>query len=103
MTHQEVHLELLLGKPVLAANGRTIGRLDEVRAERHGTGWVVTEYQLGVEALPERLSAEVLRMFRGGRLQRGYVARWDQLDLSDPARLRLTCPLEELEELRPGR
>jgi hypothetical protein len=31
-----------------------------------------------------------------GRAAGGYVARWDQVDVSDPERPRLTCSLEEL-------
>jgi hypothetical protein len=96
----EVHLELILSRVVRAANGHPVGHLEEVRAEKKGTGWVVAEYHLGSAALLERLSANVLGLFRGGRLQRGYVARWDQLDVSDPENLRLTCPLEELRALK---
>jgi hypothetical protein len=32
-------------------------------------------------------------------VQRGYVARWDQLDISDEVRPRLTCPVSELQAL----
>jgi hypothetical protein len=99
----EVHLELLLSRVVRAANGRRVGRLEEVRAEKRGTGWVVTEYHLGAAALMERLSANALGLFRSGRLRRGYVARWDQLDVSDPENMRLTCPIEELRRIEGGR
>jgi hypothetical protein len=34
-----------------------------------------------------------------GPERRGFVARSNQIDLSDPNRLRLTCPVEELERL----
>jgi hypothetical protein len=89
---REVHLELLLGRPVLAANGRSIGRIEEVRAEKHGTGYVVSEYHIGPAALLERLSL-TLRLPWAAR---GYVASWDQLDVSDAERIRLTCDVAQL-------
>ena len=90
---REVHLELLLGRRVLAANGRSVGRLEEVRAERRGGGCVITECLIGPSALLERLAAPWLS-FRQTR--RGFVARWDQIDLSDVEHPRLLCPVEEL-------
>ena len=32
MTTREIHLELLLGKPVLDSTGKAVGRIEEVRA-----------------------------------------------------------------------
>ena len=94
---REVRLDRVLGRKVLARNNRPIGRLEEVRAGRRGTGSVVTEYVIGVAGLAERLGLGVKLLFggRGG----GYIARWDQLDLTDPQHPRLTCPLEELQKL----
>jgi len=57
---------------------------------------VIVGCAIGVAGLLERMNLG-LRMIlglRGG----GYVARWDQLDLSDPERPRLTCPVEELQK-----
>jgi hypothetical protein len=70
-----------------------IGRLEEVRAERRGAGYVVTEYILGPAGLVERLSAR-LPFFATGR---GFAARWDQIDVSDPLNPRLLCAVEELQ------
>jgi sporulation protein YlmC with PRC-barrel domain len=53
---REIHLERLLGRAVLAQNGHRVGRLEEVRVEKHGSGFVVTEYHIGPAALLERLS-----------------------------------------------
>jgi hypothetical protein len=92
MSARELRLELLLGRTVTAANGRSVGRIEEVRAEARGTGAVVTHYLLGPDALLERLSVHRLR---GGR--RGYVARPDQLDLNDPRHPRLLVSVEDLE------
>jgi hypothetical protein len=96
-----VHLELLVGRRVRAKNGRPVGRLGEVCAERRGQECLVTEYHIGTEALLEGLLAGAMSVFGMARRTSGRRARWDQLDVSDPDRLRLTCPLKELEELDP--
>lgn len=90
---QEVHLELLLGRPVVNAAGRRIGRIEEVRAGPGGgedhEDYVVEEYLIGPFGLLERLfdtAAElpVLRALGLGRRLRRHAIPWHQLDLSDP-------------------
>jgi hypothetical protein len=93
---REVPLERLLGRPVFAMNNQRVGRLEEVRAEKHGAGLIVTEYVLGEAGLLERLHLSVRLLL--GRKRRGYVAGWRQLDISNPDRLRLLCPVDELKE-----
>jgi hypothetical protein len=101
LKRQEVHLELLLGKRVLTLNGQPLGRLEEVRAERNARGYYfVTEYLIGSYAVLERLSAwqmgrTILRTLHLKR-RASYRVRWEQLDLSDPARPRLKCAVDEL-------
>ena len=93
----ELRLDRLLGRRVLSGNNRSVGRLEEFRAEMRGRDCVITAYVIGVAGLFERLGvgAKLLIGRRGG----GYLARWDQLDISDPDHPRLTCPVEELETL----
>lgn len=104
MKRQEIHLELLIGKRVFALNGRSIGRLEEVRAELNARGsCFVTEFLVGSYAFLERLSAwqmgrAILRTLHVRRRE-GYRVRWEQLDLSDPHRPRLACEVEELMRL----
>jgi sporulation protein YlmC with PRC-barrel domain len=93
MTPMEVRLEDLLGRRVWARNGRAVGRIEEVRAEARGDEYEVTEYHLGPGALLERL-ALVNRLL--GRQPQTLVVRWDQLDITDPARPQLTCTVDEL-------
>lgn len=90
----EVRLDRLLGRQVRGANNRPIGRIEEFRARRHGNLCVVTEYVIGAAGLMERLGLAA-RLLVGGT-RRGYVARWDQVDLTDADRPRLTCPVEDL-------
>jgi hypothetical protein len=93
----EIRLEMLVGRRVRALNGRPAGHLEEIRVERRGGAWVITEYHVGALALLERLAIRFVRWPL--RRIRGWRVRWDQLDVSDPRRPRLTCPLEELDRL----
>jgi hypothetical protein len=88
-----VHLEDLLGRRVQTPNGQRVGRIEEIRAERHGNDYEVTEYLLGTAALVERLSI-VSRLLR--REPRTFIARWDQIDITRPEHPRLMCPIEQL-------
>jgi hypothetical protein len=94
---REVNLEQLLGREVHALNGRRAGRIEELRAEKRGTGYVVTDFVLGPGGLLERMAISFQRTYLG-RPHHGQVARWDQVDLSDPEHPRLTCNLDELRE-----
>lgn len=90
----EVRVDRLLGRRVLARNNQSVGRLEEVRTERKGSGLIVTEYLIGASGLLERLGIGVKLLF--GQRPSSYVARWDQMDLSDPERPRLRCAIEDL-------
>lgn len=93
---RELRIEELLGRELIAANNRRVGRIEEFRARRHGHGCVATEILVGMMGLLERLDVGTKLLFGGRR--RGYVVRWDQVDVSDPATPRLTVPVEELEQ-----
>ena len=97
---REVRLDDLLGRKVLAANNRPVGRLEECRAEVRGQTCVVVEYVIGMTGLMERLGLGFKLLF--GMATGGYVARWDQLDISDPHRPRLTCAVADLRTLSQG-
>ena len=104
MSKRELHVELLLGEKVFAMNGVSIGRLEEIRTEVNRGQFYVTEFLVGSYAVLERLAAwrigrAVLRVLRAQRKE-GYRIRWDQLDLSDPQRLKLVCEVDELLPLR---
>ena len=94
----EIRAELLLGRRVHSKYGHAVGRIEEMRAEREHDYWVVTEFHVGPNALIERLAIRHFGLTLPGRAH-GYRVRWDQLDLSDPDRPRLTCELDELERL----
>jgi hypothetical protein len=94
-----VRLEDLVGSRVVAANGRRIGHIEEVRAEQRDGEYQVVAYLLGTRALLERWSV-IPNLF--GIKGRKLIARWNQLDISDPRRPRLTCPLDEIERSDAG-
>src|SRR3954463_4566664 len=90
-----LRLDRLLGREIYTGNNRRLGRLEEFRAERRGAEWIVIEYLIGAAGMAERLGLGV-RMVLGINRPSGYVATWDQLDLSNPDRLRITCPVKDL-------
>jgi hypothetical protein len=94
----EARVELLLGRRVHAPDGRAIGRIEELRAERENDYYVVTQYHVGPLGLVERFSVRHFGLTLPGRVH-GYRVRWDQLDLSDPDHPRLTCGPDELERI----
>lgn len=95
MSACEVRAERLLGRRVRALNGRAIGRIEDMRVERVHDEQVVTGYVIGAAGWRERLD------LAGGH-HTARLARWDQLDISDPGRPRLTCPVDALERFVPG-
>ena len=104
MSKRELHVELLLGEKVFAMNGVSIGRLEEIRTEVKRGQFYVTEFLVGSYAVLERLAAwrvgrAVLRVV-GAQRKEGYRIRWDQLDLSDPQRLKLMCGVSDLMPLK---
>src|ERR1041384_1046018 len=104
MARHQLHVELLLGEKVFAMNGLSIGRLEEIRTEINRGHFYVTEFLVGSYAVLERLAAwrigrALLGVF-GAKRREGYRIRWDQLDLSDPQRVRLRCEVDELLTLR---
>ena len=90
-----IRLDRLLGREVHTANNRRLGRMEEFRAERRGDAWFIIEYVVGTAGLLERLGLGA-RLILGLERAGGYVVRWDQLDLSNPERPRLTCSIDDL-------
>src|SRR3954470_12707272 len=93
----EVQLDQLLGRQVRTESGKTIGRIEEFRTAVRGGERIVAEYVLGGAGLMERLGMGVRQVL--GRAGRGYIAKWDQIDVSHPERPRLLCSVEELRKL----
>jgi hypothetical protein len=91
-----IRAEQLLNRPVHARNGRVIGRIQELRVEHHDDRDDVMAYVLGAGGLFERWAIIGRSIF--GHRAKALVARWDQIDVTDPARPRLTCDRADLRE-----
>lgn len=93
MSTREVRLELLIGRKVRDADGRVLGRIEEICAERVAEECFIREYHVGPAALLERLAVEVsqTRLFKllGGRPRGPRRIPAEALDLSDPKRPRV--------------
>ena len=89
---EEVNVELLIGRRVYDADGKNLGRIEEILAVEKGDDLVVSEYHVGTYGLFERLSGYHfgvgLLRFLGARAHVKDPKRipWQELDLSDPER-----------------
>lgn len=104
MTEKEIHVETLLGRRVLARNGKSIGRLEEIIADWRGEVCLIEEFHVGSYAAFERLAAwsifrAALKIFGAKAKHKGYRVPWDKLDLSDEECPRLLCAVEELKTI----
>jgi len=89
----EAHVEHLLGRRVRDANGKVLGRIEELCAEMVGGELVVVEYRVGPAALLDRIGAWVLLLpfFKLLPLKpTAHRIPWQRIDLSDPNHPRLT-------------
>jgi hypothetical protein len=93
----EVKIDRLLGRHVIAPDGRRVGRIEELRAHREGQGWAVTGFVIGAAGLWERLGLGARLVI--GRGPRGRVAKWDQVLFEDDGPIRLTCDVSQLQTL----
>jgi sporulation protein YlmC with PRC-barrel domain len=94
---RELRIEQLLGRKVHGPGGRKVGRIEEIRARRHGTGCVSTELVIGTLGLLERLDVGT-KMLLGGSTG-GCIVKWDQIDVSDPENPRLLVAATDLERI----
>ena len=101
---REVRVELLIGKVVHDAAGEKVGRIEELYVEPDGADYVVREFHVGAYAAFERLAGGPLRRtllhtLSRGRLRRGYVVDWRDMDLADPERPRVRKGKGELRKM----
>lgn len=103
MTIHEAHVERLLGKKVRDREGEVVGRLQEIVAETVDGEVVVLEYHLGAAAMLERVGV-FLRQLPYFKIlpfpRRFYRVRWDEMDLSEPAKPKIRKPKSALERVK---
>ena len=93
----ELRIEELLGRQLLGGNNQPDGRIEEFRAEVNANGCVIREVVIGTIGLLERLDLGA-RLVIGTKPKGGRVARWDQIDFTNPAKPRLIVDLESLDK-----
>jgi hypothetical protein len=99
----EVRLEKLIGRRVRDVDGKPVGRIAEVVAHKEGDEFVVASYIVGPVAWIHRFAVSGLGLRMRG-LARVHRVEWHQMDLSDPARPRVTCRKDQLtREILPRR
>lgn len=92
-----VPFERMVGRKVLDPEGKKVGRIVAVRVDWEGKDCVVRDYLLGTAALRKRLGLSA-KVFLGMKLKHEPRSiSWDLMDISDPERPRLRCPLAEIE------
>jgi hypothetical protein len=96
-----VRLHRLLGRQVDDSQGKPAGHLEEARGRVVNGRCVVDEFLLGKGGLMERLSVAdlsmaPLRLLGAPHAANAYRIPWQQMDLTDPARPRLRCTMDEL-------
>jgi hypothetical protein len=101
----ELNVEQLLGAKVRDADGRVIGRIEEIRAERTDDACYVDSYLVGASAVVERLSAwslirPIKRMLKSRHVVSVLEVPWQDLDLSEPKRPVLRVPRSSLHAAR---
>ena len=94
---RNLNLELLIGRRVCDTEGKTVGRIEEVKATVHGKRCYIDEFHVGTAALLERLGISTAQLV-GWPIEREPLRiPWRKLDLTDPEHPRLRCAKEELE------
>jgi hypothetical protein len=91
----ETLLSHLLGRKVYDPEGRSLGHLEELRAEielhEHGADYVVVEFHVGAYGALQALAGghfarHFLRLFAPLIRYERYRVPWEWMDLSDPER-----------------
>ncbi len=106
MSAREILLSDLIGRTVHDADGRAIGRIEELRAEielhEHGNEYVVCEFHIGAFGAFTAFAGSRFARVAMQRLGRwsGYRTSsipWELMDLSDPEHPRARRKKSELQ------
>lgn len=102
---KELHIYEALGRKVHDANGEYAGRLEEIEVERGDESCLVTGYLVQHRGLRSRITAWALsdslqKAIPTSEKSLPYRVPWDQMDLSNPDRPRITVSKTELKRIR---
>ncbi|HEY8133606.1 MAG TPA: hypothetical protein VII12_17140 [Thermoanaerobaculia bacterium] len=96
---QNVHVELLFGRRVFDSQDKVVGRIASIHARWRGKDCFVEEYRLGPAAFLEKLGISAAVLIGWPIARQPLRVPWQQMNLSDPEKLRLRCTLEELKAM----
>jgi sporulation protein YlmC with PRC-barrel domain len=101
----QINIEQLIGANVRDVDGNSVGRIEEIRAERRDSKLMVEAYLVGASAVIHRLSAGTLvrpieRVLRSRHIYSVYEIPWQDMDLSDPKRPQLRTAKADLHHAR---
>ena len=101
----DIEIQLLVGTKVHDVDGKSVGRIEEIRVVRHEKALLVEAYLIGVSGLIDRLSARTLvrpirRLLSSRHIYSVYEVPWQEIDLSDPKRPVLKIPQQNLRRAR---
>ena len=97
-----VHVELIVGKQVVDADGQSLGRLEEIVVEVENGELVVREFHTGAAGMLEHLSAVTIGAWLFKLLRRhrtGYRIFPEQIDVSGNAQIRVNVKRSELQQV----
>ena len=92
-----VPFERMVGRKVHDPEGKKVGRIVAVRVDWEGKDCVVRDYLLGTAALMKRLGLSAKVILGMPLKHEPRSISWDLMDISDPEKPRLLCPLAEIE------
>lgn len=103
MSARDVEVSTLVGRKVRDADGRIVGRIEELCAELaldEGSEYVVREFHVGRLGVVGRFARgrflrRFLRLVGAGAYER-YAVPWELMDLGDPRRPRVRARREAL-------
>ncbi len=105
---ERFQLDLLVGRRVYDAEGRKLGRVDEILLSREGDYYAVESLLIGVNGLAERLGvAQPLEQIEKRLNIRSWhtedhIIDWDQVASIEQSRIRLKVHQKEVRAVRAG-
>jgi len=98
MSGRRVHLERLIGRIVRDVDGKSVGRLQDVRGELRGEELELVEFHIGHAAILHRIGITALKLVGIPMLPEPTRIPWERMDLSDPDNPRFDGSRDELKK-----
>jgi sporulation protein YlmC with PRC-barrel domain len=98
---KELHVFEFMGRRVVDSEGKPVGRIEEIEAERGDEVCLIKNYLVEHRGILDRISTWALavpmqKMLSASESSKPYRVPWDKMDLSDPEHPRILVPKSEL-------